>query len=295
MTSKCGYIALVGRPNVGKSTLLNAILQQKLCITSRKPQTTRHSILGVQTLSDNQFIYVDTPGIHQGGKNAMNRLMNKSAHHTLRDVDVAVFVVDAMIWKKEDDFILQMIAHLSIPCILAVNKVDKISDKKALLPWLEMISKGHSFVEIIPLSAKTGYQLNVLQEKLASFLPEGDHLFDEDQFTDRSCNFLCAELMREKIFRLCGEEIPYGTNVEVESYAEEPALIRIHLLIFVDKPNHKRIVIGDDGQKLKIMATAARLDMEKLLGKKVFLKCWCKVKSGWSDDERMLRHLGYGA
>jgi GTP-binding protein Era len=295
MTKKCGYIALVGRPNVGKSTLLNAILQQKLCITSRKPQTTRHSILGVQTLGDNQFIYVDTPGIHQGGQKAMNRLMNKSAHHTLRDVDVAVFVVDAMIWKKEDEYVLQMIAHLEIPCILAVNKVDKLADKKALLPWLEQISKNHPFVAMIPLSAKTRDQVNVLEEKLASLLPEGEHLFEEDEFTDRSCKFLCAELMREKIFRLCGEEIPYGTNVEVESFEEEPALVRIHILIFVDKPNHKRIIIGDEGKKLKEMATTARLDMEKLLGKKVFLKCWCKVKSGWSDDERMLRQLGYGS
>ena len=293
MMTYCGYIALVGRPNVGKSTLLNCILQQKLCITSRKPQTTRHSILGVQTTGEHQFVYVDTPGIHQGSKKAINRLMNKSAHSTLRDVDVAVFVVDGTHWEEEDEFVLQMIAHIGVPCILAVNKVDKIVDKMQLLPWLEQMSKRHNFVAIIPLSAKTGKQVDELQEKLQGYLPEGPHLFDEDQFTDRSSKFLCAELMREKIFRLCGQEIPYATTVEVESFKEEGDLIRIHLLILVDRANHKRIIIGDNGQKLKEMATNARMDMEKLLGKKVFLQCWCKVKSGWADDERMLRQLGY--
>ena len=293
MMTYCGYIALVGRPNVGKSTLLNCILQQKLCITSRKPQTTRHSILGVQTTGEHQFVYVDTPGIHQGSKKAINRLMNKSAHSTLRDVDVAVFVVDGTHWEEEDEFVFQMIAHIGVPCILAVNKVDKIVDKMQLLPWLEQMSKRHNFVAIIPLSAKTGKQVDELQEKLQGYLPEGPHLFDEDQFTDRSSKFLCAELMREKIFRLCGQEIPYATTVEVESFKEEGDLIRIHLLILVDRANHKRIIIGDNGQKLKEMATNARMDMEKLLGKKVFLQCWCKVKSGWADDERMLRQLGY--
>jgi GTP-binding protein Era len=293
MTSYCGYIALVGRPNVGKSTLLNCILQQKVSITSRKPQTTRHSILGIDTKEAHQFVYVDTPGIHQGSKKVMNRLMNKTASSVLRDVDVAVFVVDGTHWEAEDDFVLQQIAHIEVPCILAVNKIDKMADKMQMLPWIESISQRHPFEAIIPLSAKTGVQVDNLQAKLASFLPEGPHLFDEDQFTDRSSKFLCAELMREKIFRLCGQEIPYATTVEIESFKEEGELIRIHLLILVDKSSHKRIVIGDNGQKLKEMATSARLDMERLLGKKVFLQCWCKVKSGWADDERMLKQLGY--
>lgn len=293
MTSYCGYIALVGRPNVGKSTLLNCILRQKLSITSRKPQTTRHSILGINTIDDYQFVYVDTPGIHQGSKKAMNRMMNKTAISVLRDVDVAVFVVDGTHWRDEDEYVLRLIKQANIPCILAINKVDKITDKDQLLPWLENISKLHDFAAVIPISAKTGVQVKELEQKLQSYLPEGPHLFGDDQLTDRPIKFLCAELLREKIFRLCGQELPYSTTVDIESYKDEGTLVTIHALILVDKDNHKRIIIGDKGKKLKDMATAARLDMEKLLGKKVFLQCWCKVKSGWSDDERMLKQLGY--
>lgn len=293
MTSYCGYIALVGRPNVGKSTLMNHILQQKLSITSRKPQTTRHSILGIQTKGNYQFVYVDTPGIHQGSKKAMNRLMNKTANAVLSDVDVIAFVVDGTHWEEGDDYILRLIKQTEVPCILVVNKVDKIADKSQLLPWLNEMSQRHDFVAMIPLSAKTGVQVDNLQEKLQSYLPEGPHLFADDQFTDRSTRFLCAELVREKIFRLCGQELPYSTTVDIESYKDEGELVRIHALILVDKDNHKRMIIGDKGKKLKEMATSARLDMEKLLGKKVFLQCWCKVKSGWADDERLLKQLGY--
>ncbi|MBA2651991.1 MAG: GTPase Era [Tatlockia sp.] len=293
MTSFCGYIALVGRPNVGKSTLLNYILQQKLSITSRKPQTTRHSILGIQTQGDYQFVYVDTPGIHQGSKKAMNRLMNKTANAVLSDVDVIVFLVDGTHWEDGDEYVLRLIKQAEIPCVLAVNKVDKIADKDKLLPWIEEINKRHDFVSIIPLSAKTGVQVENLQQILQGYLPEGPHLFGDDQFTDRSTRFLCAELLREKIFRLCGQELPYATTVDIESYKDEGDLVRIHALILVEKDNHKRMIIGNKGQKLKDMATSARLDMEKLLNKKVFLQCWCKVKSGWADDERLLKQLGY--
>ncbi len=293
MTSYCGYIALVGRPNVGKSTLMNCILQQKLSITSRKPQTTRHSILGIQTKGDYQFVYVDTPGIHQGSKKAMNRLMNKTANAVLSDVDVIAFIVDGTHWEEGDEYILRLIKQSEVPCVLVVNKVDKIVDKSQLLPWLENMSHRHDFVAIIPLSAKTGLQVDNLQAKLQGYLPEGPHLFDDDQFTDRSTRFLCAELLREKIFRLCGQELPYSTTVDIESFKDEENLVRIHALILVDKDNHKRMIIGDKGKKLKEMATSARLDMEKLLGKKVFLQCWCKVKSGWADDERLLKQLGY--
>ncbi|WP_028389580.1 GTPase Era [Legionella fairfieldensis] len=294
MTSYCGYIALVGRPNVGKSTLLNRILQQKLSITSRKPQTTRHSILGIQTDGDYQYVYVDTPGIHLGSsKKAMNRLMNKTANAVLRDVDVIAFLVDGTHWNDEDEHVLRLIEQIDVPCILVVNKVDKIIDKTELLPWLNQISQRHKFAAIIPLSAKTGIQVDNLQQQLKAYLPEGPHLFADDQFTDRSTRFLCAELLREKIFRLCGQELPYSTTVDIESYKDEGQLVRIHALILVDKENHKRIIIGNKGQKLKEMATSARLDMEQLLGKKVFLQCWCKVKSGWSDDERLLKQLGY--
>lgn len=294
MSSYCGYIALVGRPNVGKSTLLNCILEQKISITSKKPQTTRHSILGIRTEGEHQFVYVDTPGIHQSGsKKAMNRLMNKTALSVLRDVDVAAFVVDGTHWEDEDEYVLGLIKQANVPCILVVNKVDKIDDKAQLLPWIEHMSQKHEFAAIIPISAKTGIQVDELRAKLVNYLPEGPHLFPDDQLTDRPTKFLCSELLREKIFRFCGQELPYSVTVDIESFKDEGNLVRIHALILVEKDNHKRMIIGDKGQKLKEMATSARLDMEKLLGKKVFLQCWCKVKSGWADDERMLKQLGY--
>jgi GTP-binding protein Era len=294
MTSYCGYIALVGRPNVGKSTLLNRILEQKVSITSKKPQTTRHSIIGLRTEGEHQFVYVDTPGIHQGNKKkAINRLMNKTAMSVLRDVDVIAFLVDGTHWNEEDDYVLELIKQSRVPCILVINKVDKIAEKEVLLPWIEQISQRHDFEAIIPISAKNGVQVQELQDKLQIYLPEGPHLFPDDQLTDRPVRFLCAELLREKIFRFCGEELPYAVNVEIESFKEENNLVRIHALILVDKESHKRMLIGERGQKLKEMATGARLDMEKLLGKKVFLQCWCKVKSGWADDERLLKQLGY--
>jgi GTP-binding protein Era len=293
MTSYCGYIALVGRPNVGKSTLLNQILQQKLSITSRKPQTTRHSILGIQTEGEYQFVYVDTPGIHQSNKKTINRMMNKTAISVLRDVDAIAFIVDGTHWKEEDEYVLSLIKQTQVPCFLVVNKVDKIADKGELLPWLQEMENRYPFKAMIPLSARTGAQVDVLEKELQAVLPEGPHLFADDQFTDRPIRFLCAELLREKIFRLCGQELPYSTSVEIESFKEEAGLIRIHGLIWVDKDNHKRMIIGDKGSKLKDIASSARIDMENLLGKKVFLQCWCKVKSGWSDDERILKQFGY--
>ena len=293
MTTYCGYIALVGRPNVGKSTLLNRILQQKLSITSRKPQTTRHSILGIRTEDNYQFVYVDTPGIHQGSKKTMNRMMNKTAVNVLRDVDAVAFIVDGTHWEDEDEYVLSLIKKVKVPCFLLVNKIDKIIDKSILLPWLEVMGQRHDFAAIIPISAKTGVQVDTLQLRLQAVLPEGPHLFGEDQFTDRSMRFLCAELLREKIFRQCGQELPYTTTVDIESYKDEGSLIRIHALILADKDSHKRMIIGENGSKLKTMASSARVEMEILLGKKVFLQCWCKVKSGWSDDERLLKQLGY--
>ncbi|WP_133127127.1 GTPase Era [Legionella nagasakiensis] len=293
MRSYCGYIALVGRPNVGKSTLLNRILQQKISITSRKPQTTRHSILGIRTEGESQFIYVDTPGIHQGVKKTINRLMNKTAVSVLRDVDAIVFLIDGLHWKEEDEYVLELVKKVNVPCFLVVNKVDKIADKKTLLPKLQELSQLYKFTAIIPLSAKTGTGVDSLQQQLKTVLPEGPHLFSGDQLTDRSTRFLCAELIREKIFRLCGQELPYSTTVDIEAFQDEGSLVRIHALIWVDKENHKRMIIGDRGSKLKEIASSARLDIEKLLNKKVFLRCWCKVKSGWLDDERLLKQLGY--
>ncbi len=293
MTTYCGYIALVGRPNVGKSTLLNRIIQQKVSITSRKPQTTRHRILGIKTEDNYQYIYVDTPGIHQGSKKTMNRMMNKTAIKVLRDVDVVLFLVDGTKWNEEDEYVLSLIKDVQVPCFLLINKIDKISDKTKLLPRLETIRHLFDFAAMIPLSAKTGIQVNVLEEQLKKILPMGPFLFEDDQMTDRSTRFLCAELLREKIFRQCSQELPYSTMVDIEAYKDEGTLVRIHALILVDKENHKRMIIGEKGSKLKELASGARIEMEKLLGKKVFLQCYCKVKSGWSDNERLLKQLGY--
>lgn len=293
MTTHCGYIALVGRPNVGKSTLLNKLLAQKISITSNKPQTTRHSILGVNTEGDYQFVYVDTPGIHQNSKKLMNKIMNKTAMQVLNDVDVIGFVVEGARWLEEDDYILNLIKKTSIPCFLVINKIDKVTDKKQLLPHIAKLSSKHNFDQIIPLSAKTGKQVEVLQQQLQPLLPKGPFLFPEDQNSDRTLRFLCAELIREKIFRLCDQELPYSTVVNIESFVESDNLVKILALIVIDKDNHKRMIIGDKGSKLKDISTRARSDIERLLGKKVFLRCFCKIKSGWSDNENALRELGF--
>lgn len=289
----CGYVAIVGRPNVGKSTLLNRILQQKLCITSKKPQTTRHTVLGIQTTETHQTIYVDTPGLHLGEKKALNYLMNKASKRVLHDVDVVLVVVDATRITSEDEYVFSLLSHLKVPCLLIINKVDALPDKGQLLPLIERLQQYHPFDAIVPISAKTGKQVTHLEEIIQPLLPEGPHLFEEDQLTDRPIRFLCAELLREKIFRLCGQELPYSTSVEIESYKDEGDLVRMHALIWVEKESHKRMIIGNKGEKLKAIASGARLDIEKLIDKKVFLQCWCKVKSGWSEDEGALRQLGY--
>ena len=294
MITHCGYIAIVGRPNVGKSTLLYQILKQKVSITSKKPQTTRHSILGIQTEDSYQYIYVDTPGIHQNAKKTMNKMMNKSAISVLSDVDIILFVCDALRWTDEDEQVLSLIKRVDKPCYLVLNKVDTFKDKAQLLPCLESMSKKHDFSGMIPLSAKTGDQVDALHTCLHEVLPEGPHYFDKDQLTDRPIRFLCSEILREKVFRLCGQELPYGVTVDIESFKEDEAgVAHIHALILVEKESHKRMIIGEHGSKLKTIASAARVDMERMLDKKVFLKTWCKVKSGWSDDERLLKQLGY--
>lgn len=290
----CGYVAIVGRPNVGKSTLMNRLIQQKISITSRKPQTTRHRILGIHTEDNYQWIYVDTPGITLKNPKNLNKLMNKSAQSALSDVDAIVFVVDCMQWTEADEWILNKIQQTQVPCLLVINKVDKLKDKKTLLPLLEAMAQRSDFYSMISLSAKTGTCVDVLQNTLKACLPEGPFLFDPEQVTDRNLRFICSELLREKIFRLCGDELPYSTNVMIESYQEEDNLVRIHALIWVDKENHKRMIIGDRGSKLKDIATAARLDMESAIGKPVFLQCWCKIKTGWSDNSKLLQQIGYG-
>lgn len=293
MTSHCGYIALVGRPNVGKSTLLNRLIQQKVSITSRKPQTTRHSILGIKTVGLNQMIFIDTPGLHLGIKKSINRMMNKNAINALRDADIIVFMVDGFNFKEDDEYVLSLIKKVDKPVFLVINKVDKIADKKTLLPLIKELSLKYDFTAIIPLSAKNGAEVLAFEKKLMEFLPKGPHFFDDDTVTDRSVKFLCSEIVREKIFRFSGQELPYSTTVEIESFKEEDKIIRIHALILVDKESHKRMIIGDKGAKLKEIATLARIDMEKLLDKKVFLQCWCKVKAGWADNDGLLKQFGY--
>ena len=294
MSDKCGYIAIVGRPNVGKSTLLNRILGQKLSITSRKPQTTRHQILGMKTTDDVQAIYVDTPGLHEGySEKALNRYINKVASNAIKDVDLVVFVVDRTKWMPEDEVVLQKIIGANVPCILVINKVDHLADKSTLLPHLQEVSQKMNFLEVVPVSAKLGNNVEQLEASIAKYIPEGMHFYDRDQFTDRSVRFLAAELVREKIMRQLGDELPYSMTVEIEKFEDNGKIITIHALILVEREGQKKILIGDKGERIKQIGTDARLDMEKMFDSKVMLNTWVKVKGGWADDERALKSLGY--
>ncbi len=292
-TGRCGYVAIVGRPNVGKSTLMNRILGQKFSITSRKPQTTRHQILGIKTEGQDQVIYVDTPGLHKDGGKAINRYMNRAASSALRDVDIVIFIVDRNRWTDEDQAVLEKLKYSKLPVILAVNKVDRMDDKKALLPQLQQLSSLMNFAEVVPLSAKLGHNVDQLEQQVISRLPEGIHFFPEDQITDRSSRFLAAELVREKIMRQLGDELPYQITVEIEEFSHENAVLHIGALILVERDGQKKILIGQKGERIKLIGQEARIDMERLFDSKVMLKLFVKVKSGWSDDERALRTLGY--
>lgn len=290
----CGYAAIIGRPNVGKSTLLNRILGHKLSITSRKPQTTRHRILGVQTSGAIQTIYVDTPGLHLEEHRALNRFMNKAAKQVLFDVDVILFVVDGLKWTKEEDWIVKILEKVTVPIILVINKIDLIPNKEALLPYLKTLSEKYSFFkEMIPISARKGSNLQELQHKIAELLPESPHFFPDDQMTDQTLAFRIAEIIREKIIRILGQELPYTSAVEIESVTLQDSINHIHAIIWVERDSQKPIVIGKNGERLKEIGSQARFDLEKLLNTKVYLKLWVKVKGGWSDDERILASLGY--
>lgn len=293
VVERCGYVAIIGRPNVGKSTLLNHILGQKLAITSRKPQTTRHTMLGIKTAGAVQAIYVDTPGLHKESEKALNRYMNKTAANALRDVDVVVFVVDRNRWTEEDQLVLDKIQHLKVPVIVAVNKIDRLDDKKELLPHLEWLNQQLPNAQIVPISSLHSQNLTALEELIAKYLPEGEHFYPEDQLTDRSSRFLAAEIVREKITRQLGAELPYQVNVEVEEFKQEGAILHIHALILVERDGQKKILIGDKGERIKRIGQEARQDMEVLFDSKVMLNLWVKVKRGWSDDERAMRSLGY--
>ncbi|HQV42100.1 MAG TPA: GTPase Era [Moraxellaceae bacterium] len=290
---RCGYVAIVGRPNVGKSTLMNYILGQKLSITSRKPQTTRHRILGIVTKEKSQAVYVDTPGIHGEERKAINRYMNRTATAALNDVDLVLFVVDGLKWTPDDELVMEKIRKVSAPVMLLINKVDTVEDKETLLPRIDELVATYGFVEVVPLSALKGHNVERLQELVESRLPFSPPFFREDQITDRSSRFLAAEAIREKVMRQLGDEVPYEITVEIEEFKQEGKLKRISALILVERDGQKAIVIGDGGQRLKRIGTDARLDMEKLFGCKVMLTLWVKVKGGWSDDERALKSLGY--
>ncbi|MEO5573544.1 MAG: GTPase Era [Gammaproteobacteria bacterium] len=291
--SRCGYVAILGRPNVGKSTLLNRILGQKISITSRRPQTTRHRILGIKTVGTAQAIYVDTPGLHQGGKRAMNRYMNRAASGAIGEVDVVLFVVEALRWSEQDQYVLEKLQSTQAPVILVINKVDKIADKTALLPHLAMLSAKMKFTQVIPLSATGGDNVAVLEEKVHDLLPMAEHFYPEDQVTDRSERFLAAELVREKLMSTLGEELPYALTVEIEQFSLQDELLTIGAVIWVERAGQKAIVIGKNGSRLKDIGQQARLDMQTIFEHKVFLRLWVRVKEGWSDDARALISLGY--
>ena len=289
----CGFIALIGRPNVGKSTLMNHLLKQKISITSRKPQTTRHRILGINTTEAGQAIYMDTPGMHNSEKRALNRYLNRTAETTLLGVDVIVWLIDGLSWQEYDEVIFKKLEQAGLPVILAVNKVDKVKDKDAILAFFAEAQHRFPFEHLIPISALKRTNLDQLETLIMSLLPESDLIYPEDQVTDRPERFLAAEIVREKLTRRLGDELPYALTVEIERYEELPGITKIYAIIWVERLTQKNIVIGTQGEMLKKVGTDARYDIEKLIAKKVYLQLWVKVKKGWSDSERALQSLGF--
>lgn len=290
--TRCGFVALVGRPNVGKSTLLNALVGRKVSIVTSKPQTTRHRILGVRTVGPVQAIYVDTPGLHTRARRTLNKLMNKAALGALEDVDVVVLVVEALRWTPEDGHVLRHLEGVRAPVIAAVNKVDRVREKARLLPYLDEFSRRRELAEIVPVSALKGQQVDVLERCILERLPEGPHLFPPGTITDRDERFLAAELVREKLMAILGQELPYALAVEIEAFEREDGLLRIGAVIWVERESQKPIVIGREGRVLKTAGARARREMELLFGEKVFLQLWVRVREGWTSSRRALRELG---
>ena len=288
-----GLVALVGRPNVGKSTLLNFLLEQKLSITSRKPQTTRQQVLGVKTVDSDQMIFVDTPGLHRNEPKAINKAMNRSATSAMSDVDLVLFLIDRATWTAEDSWMLEKIESVSAPVALGISQTEWLEDPHSVLPELETLQARSNFAGVFPVSALRQKNLDVLESFVREQLPEGHHLFPEGQITNRTERFLAAELIREKIIRQLGDELPHTSAVEIEGFqSDERGVLHISAIIFVERDGQKRIVIGTGGTRLRSIGTEARRDMEKAFDNKVMLKLWVKVKSGWSDDIRALRSLG---
>jgi len=289
---RTGTIAIVGRPNVGKSTLLNQLIGQKVSITSRKAQTTRHRIAGVLTEADTQYIFLDTPGFQSTHKNALNKLLNRTVSQTLADADVVVMVVESLQSDERDAAVLKLLPE-GRPVVLAVSKVDRVKEKARLLPFLEAMSARFKFAAVVPVSAKQRHQLDALKGVVREHLPEQPPVHAEDDITDRSERFLAAEFIREKVFRYLGDELPYSCSVVIESFEQEGNLRRIHAAIIVEKDSQKAILIGKKGERLKQIGTEARLDLEKLYGAKIYLELWVRIKKGWADDEKLVRQYGY--
>ena len=287
---RCGYIAIVGRPNVGKSTLMNELIGAKVSITSRKAQTTRHRIMGIQTDDDAQFVYVDTPGFQTRYNNALNKNLNRTVKDTLSTADVIVFVVDAGVYGPADQQVLDLIPE-SVPAILVINKTDKVKEKAELIPFAEKIAALRDFAAIVPVSARQRFQLNRLEEEIRHLLPENPPFFSPDDVTDRSERFMAAEIIREKIFRYTGDELPYTSTVVIEQFERKEKICRVFAAVLVERDAHKAMIIGHKGEKLKEISTEARLD--KMFGVPVYLEIWVKVKSGWADNEAGLRAYGY--
>jgi len=295
MSKRCGTIAIAGRPNVGKSTLLNRLIGQKLSITAHKPQTTRHAVLGINTRNDAQFIYIDTPGIHGGGKRTLNRVLNKTASSATTGADVLLLVVQALTWSEDDQMALEIVQRQERPWILVVNKVDRVTPKEKLLPWLQQLKATEHAHAVIPLSASKGHNVDVLEQQIEQLLPEAEFQYDEDSFTDRSSRFLASELVREQLTRFLSQELPYSISVEIEQFEDNGKLLRVSAVIWVEKQSQKSIVIGKGGSGLKEMGSRARKEMQHMFDRKVHLDMWVKVKDGWSDDANMIRSLGYEA
>ena len=289
---RCGYIAIVGRPNVGKSTLMNVLIGAKVSITSRKAQTTRHRITGIQTVDDAQFIYVDTPGFQTRHSNALNKTLNKTVTNTLVSADVILYLIEAGTFGPADQQVIDLLPK-EVPVILVINKSDRVKDKAALMPFAQQIAAKHNFTAIVPVSAKLRFQVDALQAEIKRLLPENAPIFGPDDITDRSEKFLAAEIVREKVFRLVGDELPYTSTVLIEQFEQEGDLRRIFAAVLVERDTHKSMLIGNKGARLKEISTQSRLDMEKLFGGPVYLEIWIKVKSGWADNEAGLRAYGY--
>jgi len=290
---RAGHVAVIGRPNVGKSTLLNALVGAKVSITSQRPQTTRHRLLGIATFPHGQLLLVDTPGIHREQKRAMNRWMNRAARGALEGVDAALLVIQAGRWDDEDSLAFDALREAGVPVVLVVNQVDRIKDKGTLLPFLAKVSEGRDFAAVHPVSALKRKGLEPLVDSVLALVPEQPPLYAEDEITDKSQRFLAGELVREQLMRLLGDELPYATTVEIERFVEEGRLLRIGAVVWVEREGQKAIVIGKGGERLREIGARARVQMERLFDRKVFLETWVRVREGWSDDEAALRTLGY--